>query len=252
MSNLLSMSHCPHCGGGHKSACYAEYVDGYKCFSCGISKSYSNHRMAMMGRGRIEVKNGVNIPQHTRNPQQFTPNVLKWLYKYYVFDNLIKKHRIGHVEETNSFLYQVVDCNEIVFAQTRSFPGKMIKGIGAKQLYTIKNGSKKVVIVEDYISAIRIAELGMDAICLFGTSINHTEIKDILDNYTSIYVWLDDDDAGIRGSKKLLKVFNEYVYENKLRFPLQYIDDWSIIKVTSKNDPKTYSDEELKRRLYDA
>ena len=251
MSNLISMGSCPHCLGGVKSPCFATYVDGWKCFSCGVSKSYNSHRMAIMGRKRLEIKRGVVIPQHTRNPQQFAPSVLKWLYKYYVFDDLIKKHRIGFIEGSNSLLCNVIKDNEIVFAQTRSFPDKRIIGIGEKQLYKIENGYKKVVIVEDYVSAIRLAELSVDAICLFGTSIHISEISVLLDKYNSISIWLDNDDAGIRGSKKLLKAFNEQINQNKSRFPLKYTQDWVITNINTNQDPKCYSTEELEGYLYD-
>lgn len=251
MTNLISMSHCPHCDCGHRSACYAEYVDGYKCFSCGVSKSYNNHRMAVMGRTRPTIKKGVNIPQHTRNPQQFAPSVLKWLYGYYVFDDLVEKHRIGYIQSTNSLIYTVVEDNEIVYGQTRRFPDKYIRTIGATKLFKVENGHKHVVIVEDYVSAIRLGELNVDAICLFGTSIQQSEINIILNKYVDISVWLDNDKAGKDGTKKLIKLFNEQIEENKLRFPLKYTQEWSIMVINSENDPKTYSDVELERCLYD-
>ena len=89
------MGVCPHCDGGHKSPCYAEYVDGYKCFSCGVSKSYNNHRMAVMGRTRPTIKKDMHIPNHISNPKLFNVGVLQWLYSYYVFDDLIRKHNIS-------------------------------------------------------------------------------------------------------------------------------------------------------------
>lgn len=204
-----------------------------------------------MGRKRhVKAKEGLYIPQHTSNPSMFAPSILKWLYSYYVFEDIIKKHKIGYIEGSNSLLYNVISNNEIVFAQTRSFPNKRIIGVGEKQLYKIENGSKKVVIVEDYISAIRIAELNIDAICLFGTSIKNEEIKVLLDKYNSISIWLDNDDAGIRGRKKLVKSFNEQMNKNKLRFPLKYYTTQSIITITSEKDPKEYSDNELKEMIY--
>lgn len=250
MSNLIAMTHCPHCESGYKSPCYAEYVDGYKCFSCGVSKSYNTHRMAMMGRVRPTIKPGLKIPKHSLNVSEWPTDILKWLYSYYVFDDVIKKHSIGYIEDTNSILYKVIEDNEIVFVQTRGFPNKRIRGIGAKHLYKIENGHKTVVLVEDHISAIRLGELGVDVLCLFGTSIQETEIKSILDKYNIIKIWLDEDKAGVDGTEKIIKSLKDQIDKNKQRFPLKYIEEWTILSIESEDDPKTYSDKEMEDYLW--
>lgn len=249
MNKLISMGPCPYCDSGHRSACFATYVDGFKCFSCGVSKSYNSHRMAMMGRTRPTIKPGLIIPKASYKVNEWPVSLLKWLYSYYVFDNIIRNHRLGWVESTNSLLYNVVENNEVVFAQTRGFPNKVIRTIGATKLYKINNGSNTVVIVEDYISAIRLAENGVDSICLFGTSINDNEIKPILDSYYNVIIWLDGDAAGIRGRKTLEKKLNKKINELSKRFPLRYVQNWSTVDITSEKDPKCYSDIEIRRYL---
>ena len=250
MSGYISIGPCPFCDGGHKTGCFVTYENGYKCHSCGVSKSYDKHRLAMMGRKSVTIKKGLVIPKSTRNVAYFPPSILKWLYSYFVFDNVIKKHRISYIEETNSILYRVVEDNEVVFAQTRGFPNKHIRGIGAKQLYKTDNGHNTVVIVEDYISAIRLAENNVDAICLFGTSINDCEIKPILDKWDNVITWLDGDEAGIKGRKTIEKKLNKQINELKLRFPLQYPQNWSIFSIRSEFDPKEYSDKEIGEYLW--
>lgn len=248
MTNLISMGPCPHCDGGHKSACYAEYVDGWKCFSCGVSKSYNSHRMAVMGRTRPTIKPGLTIPKSSLKVSEWPVSVLKWLYGYYVFDDVIKKHSISYVEDSNSLLYKVVEDNEVVFAQSRRFP-KFIRGIGAKHLYKTDNGYNTVVIVEDYISAIRLAENNVDAICLFGTSINDNDIKPILDKWDNVIIWLDGDEAGIKGRKTIEKKLKRQIKELKVKYPLRYPQTWAIFSVSSEKDPKEYSDNEIKEKL---
>lgn len=202
-----------------------------------------------MGRTRPTIKPGLNIPKATNNVSEWPIAILKWLYSYYIFDDVIKKYRIGYIEESNSILYSVVKDNEVVFAQTRGFPNKHIRGVGAKQLYKVDNGHNTVVIVEDYISAIRLAENNVDAICLFGTSIKDEDIKPILSRWDNIIMWLDGDSAGIKGRKTIEKKLNTKINELKLRFPLRYTQIWSILSVSSELDPKEYSDNELKERL---
>lgn len=250
MTNLIAMSHCPHCDGGHKSPCYAEYVDGYKCFSCGVAKSYNSYRMAVMGRTRPTIKPGLKLPKATNKVPEWPIAILQWLYKYYVFDDVIRKYNIGYVEETNSLLYTVVEDNKVVFGQTRGFPDKKIRTIGVTKLYKVNNNSKTVVIVEDFISAIRIGEVGVDAICLFGTSINDNEIKSILEDYENIIIWLDGDLAGVKGRKTLEKKLNKEISRLKLKFPLRYRQEWSIVSVSSEKDPKCYSNKEIGEYLW--
>lgn len=249
MSGYISIGPCPFCEGGHKTGCFVTYENGFKCHSCGVYKSYDKHRLAMMGRKPVTVKKGLIIPKSTRNVAYFPPSILKWLYGFFVFDDVIRKHRVSYIEETNSLLYHVVEDNEVVFAQTRGFPNKCIRGIGAKQLYKVDNGHNTVVIVEDYISAIRLAENNVDAICLFGTSIKDGDIKPILDRWDSIIIWLDGDAAGIKGRKTIEKKLNKKINELKLRFALRYTQNWAILSVRSTKDPKTYSDTELKEML---
>lgn len=250
MSNLESVGVCPYCDNGHKTGCFAMYTDGYKCHSCHKYKSYSNHYMTVMGRSRVHIKIGITLPTFTKKVSRFSVIALKGLYDYYVFDDLIYKYNIGYIESKGELMFPVIKDNEIVFAQTRSYPGKRIRGRGEKKLFKISNGSKDVVIVEDYISAIRLGELNIDAICLFGTYINNSEIPSILDKYNTIRLWFDSDAAGDKARKLIPEQFSKKIKENKSRFPLKYMEEWSIIIINSEKDPKSYSDKELEERLW--
>ena len=85
---------------------------------------------------------------------------------------------------------------------------------------------------------------------MFGTYLQPSELKDILENYNDISVWLDNDKAGITGSKNMLKQLNEQTKENKTRFPLKYTKEWAINNIVSLKDPKCYSSKEIERRIY--
>jgi len=242
---------CPHCDGGHNTGCYAEYVDGYKCFSCGISKSFDGHRMAVMGKAAlitINMAKDMYVPKHTRNTNEFSPSVLKWLYSYYVYDKLIRKHRIGYVKDVgdwgDSLLLPVIKNNEIVFVTRRFFPNKRVLGIGTKQPYKINSGNKRVILVEDYISAIRVSEYA-DVWCLFGTYLDRSHVDELLDNYTNITLWLDGDEAGEKGVKNITKQLNYKIKDKMRRFPLRYSAGWSITNIKSIEDPKHYSPKEM-------
>lgn len=254
MTNLVSTGVCPYCGGGVNTPCFAEYTNGYKCFSCGISKSYDSFRTAVMGKAaKPTIAKDMFLPEYDTNIRHFSPRVLEWLYSYYVFDDMIRKHHIGYIEATadhnESLILPVIKDNKVVYAVRRYFPDKFVLGIGDKQVYKIKNGNKKLIIVEDHISAIRMAEHG-DVYCLFGTYLNKADIPALLDEYRDIIIWLDGDDAGKKGSRKLLNDLNWQISNNKWRYPLKYTNEWTLTIIETDEDPKFYSDSEIQGYLY--
>lgn len=200
----------------------------------------------------ITIGKEMYIPKHTKNPSEFSPDILKWLYSHYVYDSLIRKHRLGYVGDTgdwgDSLLLPVVKDNEMVFVTRRFFPNKRVLGIGTKQPYKIKGGHEKVVIVEDYISAIRVAEYA-DVWCLFGTYLDRSHVDELLDTYSDISLWLDNDEAGFKGVRNITKQLNYKIKEKYRRFPLKYPNGWSIVNITSEEDPKTYSPTQIRRYL---
>lgn len=249
MSSLIRMGSCPMCQKGTDTPCFAEYVDGYHCFSCGAHKKLGGTNYAYRPATAATI---TSFPHDTTNTvAKFSPNVLEWLYSYYVFDAMIRDYRIMYCKDKeDSLVFPVIKDNEIKFWQQRYFPTKRFKTGGNKsEIFYIKHDSNKLVLVEDYISAIRVASFA-NVICLWGTHMNY-DMSNFIDNIdmTNVSVWLDPDAAGQDAAKK---IFNRL--ENKMHYlsgtrAFAIREQRTLTILDTEKQPKQYSDTELKSIL---
>lgn len=250
MGILLSMGVCPFCNGGHNTACYATYDNGYKCYSCGASKSYSKEQQGFVGLPTVlkPKMSEIVLPDFVSDPRLFNLGLKQWLYKYYLDDKLIRKYNIYAAD--NSLLFLSHQDGEVKFYQQRFFPNKYIKSSGKKHSMRFTNGHKTVVLTEDYISAIRVHECNVDSWCIFGTSIGWHELTHIIDQYNKIIIWLDGDEAGIKGCKKVKQDIEKRIKYVKNKFPYKYTQEYIIEVLQTPKDPKEYSPSEIEEILY--
>jgi len=207
---------CPSCGDAHDNLCFITYEDGYHCYACGLHKStiydYKPEQAAKPARPLI-------IPSYNTN---FSPSVKKWLYSYYLDDTLLRKYNIyycnGTETQPESILYLFKNTNgDIKEYQRRFFPKAFFSTSGVKQQLIISSADKStLVLVEDYLSYVRIAEHA-PAMCLFGTSLKQEHIATIL-TYKNIVVSLDNDQAGLDATSKIMLQLKKAI-ESK---PYQY------------------------------
>lgn len=246
---LLSTGACPFCGNGNNTPCFALYDNGYYCFSCGIKKSCAKENYAF--RENIIQKVALKIPNVTCD---FSPTVLQWLYKYYVFENLIKKYKIYYVPgdelSNESLLLGVYDKNELVFWQRRFFPTKKFTTGGDKNtLFTINNTARKtIVLVEDYISAIRVGEHA-NVLCLWGIHVNYVMSKYLQKIDMNILIWLDPDEAGRAASKELLNRLSKNAQNGSIYRAFAIREQRTVSILETEKQPKDYSDQQLKEIL---
>lgn len=245
---LVRMTSCPYCDGGHNTPCFAEFTDGYKCFTCGQSKSFNLERRGFMGvKAKPKVAKDITLPDYTTNPKEFSLETLKWLAKYHIRESRIKNN-IYYCD--NSLIFPVLENNEIVFYTRRFFPGKRIINVGQKKVCRFENGHKRVVLVEDYISGVRVSE-HCDVWVLFGTSLNYSDLTTLLDKYRDIVIWLDSDLPGRNAAKKIEDNLVKRMIYNQKHFPFKYNCSWNIKLITTEEDPKVYSDTEIEWYLYE-
>lgn len=255
MGQLISMGACPFCGSGNKTPCFATYDDGFHCYSCGKHKSLDKKYYAYKPQIASNTNNTTfNPPEMIKRPCDFGVNVLKWLYNYYVFDEMIVKYGIGYCSyrefgkfKGESVILPYYEDGSLVFLQQRFFPDKIFRTMGVKDRpFTFLNEeSSQIILVEDFISAIRVAE-HHNVLCLQGTKLNYNALKYILESNLDIKIWLDPDNAGQEGAKCIFdKVVNYLKYKyNKQAFVLRKHRTVSVI-VTDKQ-PKNYSDQQIK------
>lgn len=241
---------CPKCGGGHANQCYVVYDNGSYCFSCGFFEGHGENYYAFKS-----VRNALNISDITkdldiiRNPKQFSTYILNWLYKYYVYDELIYKYNIYFVpyEEVEtkssrvvgeSLLFPMIEDGEVVYMQRRFFPDKQVLSSGKqKSPCLLGSGSDTIVITEDYISALRVAEY-VDSICLFGTNLKNDFVK-LLYKYKYVIIWLDGDEPGINAALAIKNKLKQKIKQHNRLFAFDPVDI-KIAIIKTKQDPKCY------------
>lgn len=231
-----TFKNCPHCGDDHKGKPFAVYEDGYHCFSCGATKRAEYNFL----KPRPTTASDITLPDDLEyNPVKFSTDILSWLMQYHLTDKQIRAHNIiqsGH----DSIVMPVVVNDTIVMYQQRWFDSvRRIMTYGTKQPMFIGRGSDTMVIVEDYISAIRVGEV-VDTCCMFGTSLPYDVLQDIVKNYKNVLVWADGDTAGQQAAVKILTKLNRIAYQvSKYR---AYGDglDKHIKNIYTERDPKCY------------
>ena len=255
---IAKSNDCPRCGTGHANSCFVTYHNGWHCFSCGAS--YVTDKDSYSFRPSQTVNTNIYLPQNIiTNYSQFSLGTIEWLYKFGVYKEFIQQHHIGYVpfEEFvtkhnlrysgESLIFPIINNNEIVYYQRRFFPNKQILTVGnANALFIARKGvqnSRTIVIVEDYISAIRVGQIH-HCMCLFGTKLKALQLSYILENYTNIKVWLDGDAPGQDSAKKIRKqLYDTIKYKcAQLAFKQQI---YSIENIFTEKDPKYYTNTEI-------
>jgi DNA primase len=132
-----------------------------------------------------------------------------WLYKYAINSSDVADYSICYSETWNRVIIPVYDAGRLVFWQGRKVadtgPGPKYISVRSskKPMFATysrnvlpKSTGRKLVVVEDCLSAIRIArDTCADAIALLGTTAP-SDLVAFAKRYPHVIVWLDDDDAG--------------------------------------------------------
>jgi 5S rRNA maturation endonuclease (ribonuclease M5) len=241
---ISSSKDCPHCGSDHKGKPFALYEDGYHCFSCGSSKR-AIRNFTLRG---LEAEGDITLPELTLNPSMFSLPVLKWLRSYHVTDDLIYKHHIA--ESNGSVITPVLVDDKVVMYQQRWFDPRRIMTYGRKQPFiaTNRENCDIIVIVEDFMSAIRVGET-TDCYCMFGTSIPYGTLQSLVKRYDIIIVWTDGDSPGQKAAKKLSDTLNKLVSDEIRQRAFAYPFNKIVRNVLTDLDPKCYTNTDIRAIL---
>jgi len=192
MSNFIKLGPCPHCGSKDNRA---EYENGYWCFGCSkLEPKEDTESLRDRIRNRSNESNSsiaALIDTVTDIPQQ----PMRWLLKYNITPEEIKMNGI----KWNPARKLLVLIQNNSYWQARNFGFGNIKYMsqGIKPL-TIYGKGDTIVVVEDVLSAIKIARLRHAGICstpLLGSSVSKKTMSQLVKDYKTIYVWLDRDKA---------------------------------------------------------
>jgi len=123
-----------------------------------------------------------------------------WLYKAGFSNDEIKTIGFYYHPITRRVVVPVVCNGQLVYWQARQIFGsrgaKYLSMPGGRQnAIPIFGQGSSIILVEDLLSALKIATAGFRSLCLMGTNLL-PKIWEHLINETDIIVWLDPDDAG--------------------------------------------------------
>lgn len=241
---------CPDCG---SRSGYSEYTDGSYCFSCNKVRKNKNYQDEIVHKN-IEEKYKYYWEVVTRFSSQelLTQEEIDYLDKYElsIFGDVDASH--NKVLNRLVIFYSEGDAITQVLARSLDKETKnkwmFISPTGKKELPWLYHGrkysgSRRLVIVEDVLSAIKLNNLGLrennpfDVLCLCGTNFqNDVDYKTIL-KYDVLIPFFDGDDAGRKALEKFIREFKTF----------------KIVKpIRPKKDPKEYTYKELLQLLLSA
>jgi len=227
MSKFLGHTACPKCGSRDN---LGEYEDHFWCFGCKyhMRKTDTASLRLRLNRHNTEEQSVMKLS----NIKELPRKAMEWLLSYGISQEEIDKYGIEwNVKEEMLVLLQTAR-----YWQARTFNSRRPKYMseGSKPL-TIYGRGDTIVIVEDIISAIKIARLH-DEYCacpVLGSSLSYDMENQIVEKYKKSAVWLDRDKAknALRISRKL----KQRGLESRV--------------VVTDEDPKEYSKGEIRTWL---
>ncbi len=225
---MLIKAHQP-CDRCHSSDAVAIYSDATKCFSCGWRVKVNNNSLFA---DHTSPKSGIGI----QISDALTKEAYAYLLKYRIFQSDIISSGIKYDTISHRILFPMTAPGSY---QGRTLDKDKLKYMtyGDKDLKVFGDGDI-TVLCEDWISAYRVAQCeGFRSVCIFGTSCSSTLLLKVAESNKPLVIWLDGDKPGQTAANKLIKSLANY-----------YLNLYNVCTI---NDPKTYSDTEIKDILYE-
>lgn len=244
MSQFLKHESCPSCNSRDNLGVWA---DGHKwCFGCGYYVPPTGGTAA-----RIKFKlakepeiEGKPIKMPSDCTLNFPKEAKTWLDKYQIFHQDIVKHHIQWSDRAKGIVLPIMNREgSPAFYQIRRFgiePKYLTFGAVAldKQppIFGVENQDIKdpstVVVVEDYISAIRVGYVA-HCVPLFGSHLNLQTAAALSRKYKNLIIWLDADKYA-----EAIKFYNQYSYLFE-----------GCVALRTTMDPKQYAHYEIASNL---
>lgn len=243
MARCIAHEACPECrknGRDRKGDNLAIYDDGsIYCFSCGFSpRGYLPNRNTRQSASISNKTKSISRRQwhisFNKTVYPVTGIGLSWLDKYYISSVQIKENNIQWCQEEKALYFPFFDDKTLVFYQLRYFDKQpKWKSVGPKPLI-YKGSGRRVVLVEDIISAIRVGEVET-SVPLFGSTCSTEYLFKIREKFDSIIIWLDYDKANAKETKKL-KAKCKAIFKE-------------VNQIITIEDPKAQTTDEIKFRI---
>lgn len=239
MSSFLLHKPCSRCGSSDANGIYDD--DHEYCFSCGYykpSKIKSASQVAKLLQPKQEQVRG-------ELPYDFTTAIPKepysWLKQYAITSEEISNNNIGWSDTNSMLIFPFYGEQDVLLCwQGRYFPARSPKVYtsGFPDNHTLLHHSssrrsvRRVVVVEDSISAIKVSRV-CDSSELLGSNLSMHKAVGLSRLYSHLTLWLDSDKL-----KSSIKFCEKY---NTLFAEVDYI--------FTELDPKEYNTEQIKEFL---
>ena len=196
MSQFLGHNPCPKCGSKDN---LAEYTNNYYCFGCGYNKIKNDLNSL---RQRLNNKPIIKEFKMITTIKDIPQKAMKWLLKY----DISSEDAIKYKMEWSPLHKVLVLIRSRNYWQGRNFSdGAKYKSQGQKPIIVYGKGDK-IVLVEDVLSAIKVARLRYEGYCaipLLGSTVSTELEQKLTASKKPVTIWLDRDKA-----KQAIKIKN--------------------------------------------
>lgn len=239
---------CDACGEGNTGVInHEQNYYSFFCFRCGETHVEEKGQQTLADLKRVEELNAQAEEELTLElPADCTGDIplagRLWLYTAGITQTEWNKYKIVYSKKWERVIIPVYDdTGKLIWYQARAVlkgqKPKYLQPSYGREKILFKAGDtrddvKRLVVTEDMLSAIVVGRV-LPARSLLGTKIT-TEQAVILGRATRVTMWLDNDWAGINGSRKIRK-------------SLSLITD--VDDVRTDKDPKCYSSQEIEEVL---
>lgn len=189
-------------------------VDKYSAWDYRYNSRDCVYKRTVYDTAEVMASNGADLPTNLRPltelPTYLQDTLVKFLLKKGVTPQMFGKNDLTYSAKSGRLVVKV-EALDGTFYLGRDLTGRSnakwirYKG-GERKTHAIMYGSGSgVVLTEDYFSAVKINyATGLTAVALLGTMLRN-EVALMCTEYPEVIVWLDGDEAGIRGSHKACK-----------------------------------------------
>ena len=203
MSAFIKHLPCKSCGSKDN---LGEYTDHFWCFGCGFYEEkldLKSIRERLAGTNYKPVRWG-DIRDSLAFTKHIPKQAMRWLLQYRITLGEIKRYNILWCQQNETLIL----IHKQDYWQGRHFGKYGLKYLSkGKKPLTKYGNSDTIILVEDVLSAIKIARLSPKycAMPLLGSSLSIEHEEVLRDLFKTIHIWLDRDKAkqGIKMSRNL-------------------------------------------------
>jgi hypothetical protein len=236
-----------HCCGNSPSMLISHSEKGYSahCFRCPESENHEfvphgTRSIADIQRHKQELLEHKNKPPYL--PSDYTldiPAKFAWFLKYGISLDVARSFGFGYSEFFHRIVIPIKNSGNLEAVHLRAInPDDKPKFLNLGRpkdsvlFWAIHSyADERLVIVEDVISAIKISLAGFNAVALNGSHMTDHQAL-VLSSDAVRYMWLDNDEAGIKGARKACEqMFMQATAEIRM--------------IHSEKDPKYYNRDEI-------